>query len=75
MLLSPARHFAVHFLKMIVAYIVLNYDIEHLDKRPDNMIWGSICLYHQVLLSESVEGRLIKSQLRCYSALKCGWVF
>jgi hypothetical protein len=40
MLLSPARHFAVHFLKMIVAYIVLNYDIDHLDKRPDNMIWG-----------------------------------
>ncbi|GFG03407.1 lanosterol 14-alpha demethylase [Aspergillus udagawae] len=36
----PARHFAVHFLKMIIAYIVLNYDIEHLDERPDNMILG-----------------------------------
>ncbi|KAF7168859.1 hypothetical protein CNMCM5623_001801 [Aspergillus felis] len=36
----PGRHFAVHLLKMIIAYIVLNYDIEHLDKRPDNMIWG-----------------------------------
>jgi hypothetical protein len=40
MLLSPGRHFGVHLIKMIIAYIVLNYDIEPLEKRPENIIIG-----------------------------------
>ncbi|GFF95061.1 hypothetical protein IFM53868_07828 [Aspergillus udagawae] len=44
----PGRHFGVHLLKMIIAYIVLNYDIEHLDKRPENITCGD-----QVLPSPS----------------------
>jgi hypothetical protein len=40
MLLSPGRHFGVHLMKMIIAYIVLNYDIEPLEKKPENIFLG-----------------------------------
>ncbi|RHZ67371.1 uncharacterized protein CDV56_109530 [Aspergillus thermomutatus] len=36
----PGRHFGVHLLKMIIAHIVLNYDMERLEKRPENIICG-----------------------------------
>lgn len=37
---SPGRWFAAHLLKMMLAYITLNYDIESLSKRPLNDIHG-----------------------------------
>ena len=36
----PGRFFAVHELKLLMAYIVLNYDVEFLPKRPEG-IWRS----------------------------------
>ena len=37
MLSSPGRWFAVHLLKLLVAYITLNYDMEPVEKRPRNL--------------------------------------
>jgi cytochrome P450 len=36
----PGRFFASAELKLLLAYILMNYDIEALDKRPENMIIG-----------------------------------
>lgn len=35
---SPGRFFASQQMKLVLAYIALNYDIETIPKRPDN-IW------------------------------------
>lgn len=40
MVLSPGRWFATHLLKLIVSFIVINYDIESLSNRPSNDIHG-----------------------------------
>lgn len=37
---SPGRWFATHLLKMMLAYITLNYDMEALNKRPSNNYYG-----------------------------------
>ena len=37
---SPGRWFATHLLKMLLAYITLNYDMEALNKRPLNEYYG-----------------------------------
>jgi cytochrome P450 len=36
----PGRFFASAELKLLLAYILMNYDIEALDKRPENMVIG-----------------------------------
>lgn len=33
---SPGRFFSAHELKLMFAYMLLNYDIRHLDERPKN---------------------------------------
>ena len=48
---SPGRWFVAHLLKLIIAYITVNYDIEPLEKRPLNRIVGnSIVPSHSVTL-------------------------
>lgn len=37
---SPGRWFAVQNLKLMVAYITLNYEIEHIGKRPESVVFG-----------------------------------
>lgn len=37
---SPGRWFAAHAMKLIIGYILVNYDIEPLNKRPANSIIG-----------------------------------
>ncbi|KAL5363166.1 cytochrome P450 [Aspergillus floccosus] len=54
----PGRHFALHLLKMIVAYTVLNYDIEPLNKRPENIAFG-----HHVLVPPSATVRVRRRQV------------
>ncbi|KAL8793676.1 MAG: hypothetical protein Q9195_003725 [Heterodermia aff. obscurata] len=36
----PGRWFAAHLLKLLVAYITLNYEIQPVAKRPENIILG-----------------------------------
>ncbi|KAE8415648.1 cytochrome P450 [Aspergillus pseudocaelatus] len=36
----PGRWFAAHAMKLIIGYILVNYDIEPLDKRPVNSVVG-----------------------------------
>ena len=36
----PGRFFATSELKLILAYMILNYDIEPLDKRPEDIFAG-----------------------------------
>ncbi|KAE8160839.1 cytochrome P450 [Aspergillus tamarii] len=36
----PGRWFAAHAMKLIIGYILVNYDIEPLDKRPVNSVIG-----------------------------------
>ncbi|KAJ6026922.1 uncharacterized protein N7446_004475 [Penicillium canescens] len=36
----PGRWFASHHLKLVLAYIVVHYDIQPLQERPLNHIWG-----------------------------------
>jgi hypothetical protein len=33
---SPGRYFAAQQLKLVLAYIALNYDIQPIPRRPDN---------------------------------------
>jgi cytochrome P450 len=40
----PGRFFAANELKLLLAYMVLNYDIEPLEKRPDGKWVGTVCL-------------------------------
>jgi cytochrome P450 len=40
----PGRFFAVNELKLLLAYMVLNYDIEPLEKRPDGKWIGQVSL-------------------------------
>lgn len=40
MFYSPGRRFAALQMKLIMAYIVVNYDILQLAKRPDNWTFG-----------------------------------
>lgn len=37
---SPGRWFAVQNLKLMIAYIALNYDIQPVEKRPPSIIIG-----------------------------------
>lgn len=37
---SPGRWFAVQNMKLMVAYITLNYDIQSIDKRPPSTVFG-----------------------------------
>lgn len=39
-LCSPGRWFAAHAMKLIIGYILVNYDIEPLEKRPVNSVVG-----------------------------------
>ena len=41
---SPGRFFVNHELKMLLAYVVMNYDIEHLETRPQNQWMASTSL-------------------------------
>lgn len=37
---SPGRWFAVQNMKLMIAYITLNYDIQAIDKRPPSTVFG-----------------------------------
>ena len=37
---SPGRWFVVHQLKLLLAYVAVNYDVQPLEKRPLNRIFG-----------------------------------
>ncbi len=37
---SPGRWLVAHLLKLVLAYITLNYDIQHMQQRPLNRIFG-----------------------------------
>lgn len=37
---SPGRFFVNHELKMLLAYMVLNYDVQYLPERPPNKWFG-----------------------------------
>ena len=37
---SPGRWFVAHQLKLLLAYVALNYDVQPLKKRPLNRIFG-----------------------------------
>lgn len=37
---SPGRWFVAHQLKLLLAYVALNYDVQPLEKRPLNRIFG-----------------------------------
>ena len=37
---SPGRWFVAHQLKLLLAYIALNYDMQPLESRPPNRIFG-----------------------------------
>ncbi|GFF37084.1 lanosterol 14-alpha demethylase [Aspergillus udagawae] len=54
----PGRHFALHLLKMIVAYTILNYDIEPLDKRPENVAYG-----HHLIVPPSATVRVRRREV------------
>lgn len=41
---SPGRWLAAHLLKLVLAYVVLNYDIQPIDKRPGEMMLGDFIL-------------------------------
>ncbi|KAL3482120.1 cytochrome P450 [Aspergillus californicus] len=40
----PGRHFSLHVLKMIVAYVVTYYEIDPLDKKPRSSVYGDVHL-------------------------------
>lgn len=37
---SPGRFFVNHELKMLLAYVVMNYEVQYLSKRPENQWFG-----------------------------------
>ena len=37
---SPGRWLVAHQMKLMLAYIVLNYDIQHMAQRPANFVFG-----------------------------------
>lgn len=39
---SPGRFFIQQEFKMLLAYMVMNYDLERLPERPSNLVWGPI---------------------------------
>lgn len=41
---SPGRFFVSHELKMLFAYLILNYDIKHIDDRPKAFWFGRSCV-------------------------------
>ncbi|KXT18658.1 hypothetical protein AC579_2685 [Pseudocercospora musae] len=38
----PGRFFIQQELKMLFAYMLMNYDVQHLPERPPNFVWGPI---------------------------------
>lgn len=44
---SPGRWFVAHQLKLLLAYVALNYDVQPLEKRPLNRIFGDSILPSQ----------------------------
>lgn len=40
MVVSPGRWLAAHQLKLMLAYITLNYDIQYITQRPVNYVFG-----------------------------------
>lgn len=40
MICSPGRWLAAHQLKLMLAYVVLNYDIQYMAQRPENFVFG-----------------------------------
>lgn len=41
---SPGRWFVAHQMKLLLAYIALNYDIQPIERRPLNRIFGDSIL-------------------------------
>ena len=37
---SPGRWLAAHQLKLMLAYVTMNYDIQHIAQRPSNYVFG-----------------------------------
>ena len=37
---SPGRWLVAHQLKLMLAYVTLNYDIQHISQRPSNFVFG-----------------------------------
>ena len=37
---SPGRWLVAHQLKLMLAYVALNYDIQHIGQRPPNFVFG-----------------------------------
>ena len=44
MMNSPGRFFVSHELKMFLAYMLMNYDVEPLAERPPNKWMGAVVL-------------------------------
>ena len=44
LVLSPGRFFVSHEMKMFIAHMVMNYDVEPLAKRPENTWFGPTVL-------------------------------
>ena len=40
MICSPGRWLVAHQLKLMLAYVTLNYDIQYLAQRPVNYVFG-----------------------------------
>ncbi|OGM47870.1 cytochrome P450 [Aspergillus bombycis] len=42
----PGRWFSFQVMKIVIAYIIVNYDIQPLEKRPDNMVFADLNIPH-----------------------------
>ncbi|KAE8377154.1 cytochrome P450 [Aspergillus bertholletiae] len=42
----PGRWFSFQIMKIVIAYLVINYDIEPLEKRPDNIVFADLNIPH-----------------------------
>ncbi|KNG90080.1 cytochrome P450 [Aspergillus nomiae NRRL 13137] len=42
----PGRWFSFQVMKIVIAYIIVNYDIQPLDKRPDNIVFADLNIPH-----------------------------
>ena len=41
---SPGRFFVAHEIKLILAHLFTNYDLQHIEKRPQPFWLGAICV-------------------------------
>jgi hypothetical protein len=65
---SPGRFFASHLLKCILAQIALKYEIEPIDKRPENVwfnnligppMWSTLRVRRRTVKPDSVTSSIV----------------